>query len=109
MHRLIVGAVKGEIVDHVNGNTLDNRRENLRKCSKSQNAQNSKRHRDGVSGFKGVSFHRRSKTWRARIRNDGREVCLGYFHSPVDAARAYDRAAFEMFGEFAKVNLGSAA
>lgn len=106
MHREVVGAPTGEttvLVDHKNGNTLDNRRKNLRFCSVSQNQQN-RHHRSGVSAYKGVCWHSRCRKWQAQIKLSGRNRYLGLFENEVDAAKAYDTAAREMFGEFANTN-----
>lgn len=93
------------VVDHKNGNTLDNRRRNLREISKSENAQNS-RHFSGTSHYKGVTkTTRRGKRYLARIKPPHQDrLFLGYFENAVDAARAYDKAAAKYFGEFAVLN-----
>lgn len=105
MHRQLLDAPKGVYVDHINGNTLDNRRSNLRLCTNRQNTQNArKRARTGSkSKYKGVSEH--YGKWRARIRVDGAVIHLGSFLNQVDAAKAYDKAAAKYFGEFARLNL----
>lgn len=102
MHRLIVGAADGEIVDHVNGNGLDNRRANLRICNHAENMRNRAR-RNG--GFKGVEKMRGK--YRARIMADGKCVALGSFETEVEAAVAYDRAAIELHQEFASLNFNA--
>lgn len=93
-------------VDHINGNKLDNRKANLRLCTPSQNIANTPVRKDNETGYKGVSHEKRwgGNTWRARIQINGQREVLGYFASPEDAARAYDRAAKEIFGEFAHLN-----
>ncbi len=101
MHRLILGAEKGQEVDHINGNGLDNRRANLRFCNRSQNSANTRRD-PPKSGFRGVYSDKR--LWAARISINGRRRSLGMFEDPADAARAYDAAAKEAFGEFATLN-----
>lgn len=110
MHRLIVGARPHEHIDHANGDTLDNRRSNLRVCTQSQNLCNRGRTRANRSGFKGVRCKtdrgRRSSPWQANIRLDGRQTHLGYFATAEDAARAYDTAALKHYGEFARLNFG---
>lgn len=106
MHRAIVGAAPGVMVDHINGNTLDNRRENLRVCSNSDNQKN--RHRaNGSSRFKGVCWNKQSNKWQAGIKLNGKSKHLGLFGSEEDAARAYDQAAAQMFGEFARPNFAA--
>lgn len=105
MHRLIIGANPGQLVDHINGNKIDNRKENLRICNYNQNAANRKKQKNNSSGFKGVDYfpYRTSyKKWRAGIRGD----LIGYFENKIDAAKAYDKAALKIFGEFARLNFG---
>ena len=101
MHRLIMGAEEGMLVDHVNRNPLDNRRANLRHATKQQNAANM----DRGSKFKGVTESRGKL--RAQITVDGQNRYLGTFDTPEDAARAYDSAAREAFGQYALLNFGS--
>lgn len=103
MHRLLTGAKSGEYVDHINGNTLDNRKSNLRICRKQQNEFNTKRRSDNRSGFRGVCAARRGK-FRAYINKDGKQYHLGEFSDPVEAAKAYNAKAVEFFGEFARLN-----
>jgi len=110
MHRIVVGLLPGDlrVVDHINGDGLDNRRSNLRVCSVRQNAHNL-RARCGTSLFKGVSSHKASGLWRVQIRAGGNvSRCVGYFHEEEEAARAYDAAAMEAFGEFSKLNFPKA-
>lgn len=99
LHRVIAGAPDGVEVDHVNGDGLDNRRVNLRQCVHADR-KNTKKHKDNVSGFKGVSWHKAAGKWAAKIRNKH----LGLFTSKEEAARAYDAAAKILFGEFASLN-----
>jgi hypothetical protein len=91
-------------IDHVNGNGLDNRRSNLRIASKSMNAANSQKRSAASSHFKGVSWHRVSQKWQARLKRDYRLIYLGLFRDEVDAATAYNLAAYMEFGEFARFN-----
>ncbi len=90
---------KGQLVDHINGNGLDNRRCNLRLCTQSENAMN-RRVSLGVSEFKGVSWSTSSGKWIATIQDER----VGYFASEEAAARAYDVEAIKRFGEFAACN-----
>ena len=105
MHRQILGAVAGEDVDHANHDTLDNQRHNIRTCTPSQNHGNRRKPRGACSSrFKGVYWHKASKKWSARIKHQAKQHSLGYFDDERDAARAYNVAALEHFGEFALLN-----
>lgn len=107
MHRLIMGAppFEGAQVDHINGDRLDNRRINLRWATRRQNLGNSRRPSNNTSGYKGVSWDEARGMWRADITTSiGRRKFLGYFGTPEKAASAYDGAAIDCFGEFAKTN-----
>lgn len=105
MHRLILGCKKGEFADHINGDTLDNRRENLRKCSQLENAKNRKKHRKTKSAFKGICQDMKTGRWRVRIAiAPKKRVNVGYFVTQEEAARAYDVAAKIHYGEFASLN-----
>jgi hypothetical protein len=105
MHRLIVAPLPGYVVDHINGNGLDNRVCNLRQVSRANNARN----RAGVSNtssvYKGVSFSFKRKHWTADITKDGKHIYLGSFDSQESAAQAYNEAALKHFGSFAKLNV----
>lgn len=103
MHREILQANKGEWVDHKNGEGLDNRRENIRKCSIVENCRSFRRLRQGKPQFRGVTMKR--KLFRARITVNKREISLGSFRSAEEAALAYDIAAVKYFGRFAHLNL----
>lgn len=105
MHRFILNVPEGKQVDHINGDGLDNRRCNLRICVPSQNMMNQTNFRGGTSKFKGVSWYKAGEKWRAYINKDGRQISLGYFEDEKQAARAYDEAAAELFGEFAYLNV----
>lgn len=109
LHRYLLGFPAGRMIDHINENGLDNRRCNLRFATHSQNAANiSKQRADATtSRYKGVWYEKagsRQRRWRARVRVNGRQVQLGSFLTEQEAARAYDSAAQEHFGEYAKLN-----
>lgn len=108
MHRFIMGEPSGVRIDHVNGNGLDNRRENLRPATDAENQWNTgvRRKRAGLSRFKGVRFfkHGHRRKWSARIFANGVEHSLGYHLTQEEAARAYDEAAIKLHGEFARLN-----
>lgn len=104
LHRVLLGLDKGNPLegDHVNLETLDNRRCNLRIATHSQNNHNKPIRRDNKSGYKGVGFHKASGRWRADIRLNGRSKYLGLFDTAEDAYASYLFAAAEMHGEFAR-------
>ena len=102
MHRQIMQAPKGMVVDHINGNSLDNRRCNLRICTQMENTQNSRRHTGAKSRFKGV--YPTGDKWYARIKYKGQMYHLGTFDGEVEAAKVRDRKAIELAGEFAWLN-----
>lgn len=91
-------------IDHIDGNGLNNQKYNLRACTHSQNLMNSKKRINSSSKYKGVGWHKLRKKYRARIRLNGIQYHLGLFDSDIDAAKAYDNKAKELFGEFAKLN-----
>lgn len=103
MHRLIMNPPEGYVVDHINGDGLDNRRNNLRIATHRQNIINSKA-RIGTSKFKGVFWDKSSNSWRARIRNSYKWIDLGHYDNEIEAAIAYDKRAYELWGEYARTN-----
>jgi hypothetical protein len=105
MHRVILGAKASQEVDHINGDALDNRRANLRLCTRAQNAANRRLHANNKSGYRGVGYSgRQAHPWAARIRVNYKLLPLGNFATPEEAAVAYDRAALDHFGQFARTN-----
>ena len=90
--------------DHIDGNGLNNSRENLRSCNKTQNAQNSKINSRNKTGYKGVTFYKKSGKFYACIRIKGKTKPLGYYINKEEAALAYNQAAVKYFGEFARLN-----
>lgn len=108
LYRHILKADEGIVVDHINGNPLDNRKSNLRLCSQAENCYNSAKRSGAKSKYKGVSIRDEAKPFRARLHKDGKEYHLGSFETEIEAAIAYDVKAKEMFGEFARLNFGLA-
>ena len=104
MHREILKPPKGKMGDHMNANRLDNTRANLRICSRPENARNKSKPHGTSSRFRGVSYRKDCGRWYARIRFEGSLIHLGSVADEEEAARAYDRKAVELFGEFARLN-----
>lgn len=102
MHRVILEVSSNEIIDHINRDKLDNRRNNLRKASHQQNSSNSKMYSHNTSGYRGV--YKWKNYWRAAITYEGKQISCGYYRSKEEAAQAYNEKARELFGEFAYVN-----
>jgi hypothetical protein len=105
MHRIIMGALPRQLVDHEDGNGLNNQRGNLRVCTTSQNNAN-KAALKHSSQYKGVSWSKAKKKWQAYIKISGKSKFLGYFVDEAVAAKKYDEAAIATFGEFARPNFG---
>lgn len=103
MHRLITGAQKDQLVDHINFNGLDNRKENLRFATVAENS-----HRQvitkGKSKYRGVCWSKQQTKWIARIRFNNKRIFLGYFDDEIEAAKAYDRASKKYYGSFGFLN-----
>lgn len=104
LHREILKPKTGKLVDHINGDGLDNRRENLRICTKGQNQRNQRKQIGTSSRFKGVSFDKSRGSWTAYISINGKRKVLGRFGQEEVAAREYDAAAKKHYGDFAKLN-----
>jgi hypothetical protein len=104
MHRAIANPPDGMFTDHINRNRADNRRANLRVCSQTQNARNSKLRKDNTTGYKGVALAPEGDRYHAQIRVNNRPIWLGTHYTPVAAALAYDEAARKYHGEFASLN-----
>lgn len=104
MHSVVVRPPDGTVVDHINGNPLDNRRENLRVCLIKENVRNSPG-RGGLSRFKGVSWNKQAGKWQVAIRANGQRIYLGIYEDELEAASVYNEAAKKYFGEFAYLNV----
>ncbi|HEX2910376.1 MAG TPA: HNH endonuclease [Chloroflexia bacterium] len=103
LHRYIFGEVDGEI-DHKDHNALNNTRENLRVCTRSQNLMNRKIGKNNSSGYKGVYFDKWKNKWRAYIYLNKKQIILGWFDEKIDAARYYNVAAIKYHGQYARLN-----
>jgi len=104
MHRKIIKVKKGIYLDHINGNKLDNRKINLRKCTRQQNNWNVPPNKRNKTGFKGVTFNKNKKRYTASLKVNKVKYTIGTFDCPVEAAKAYDLKALELYGEFAWLN-----
>jgi hypothetical protein len=103
--RYLLNAEDGQIVDHINRDTLDNRKENLRICTIAQNSRNSKKRKDNfTSNYKGVYWKSQHRKYCAQINFNRKKIHLGYFETEDQAAIAYNIAAVKYFGEFARPN-----
>lgn len=109
LHRWILNPDAEFVVDHINGDQLDNRRENLRIASMTENSRNRTRHKAYRSRFKGVTYddEKVEKKWRARISFEGKRIYLGHHLTEEEAAEAYDKAALELHKEFANLNFAA--
>lgn len=101
LHKFLTGYA---VTDHVNGDGLDNRRANLRAATTPENGRNRRRGDNNTSGYKGVSLQRSSGRWVAHLQSEVRRLHLGRFSTPEEAARAYDEAARELYGDYAALN-----
>ena len=105
IHKVIMNPPKGLQVDHINGDRFDNRRNNLRICTVSQNCSNRISKIKPKSGYRGVTFHSITGKWRARLEINSKKISLGLYFTKKEAAIAYNQAAKAYFGEFAKLNI----
>lgn len=104
LHRTIMKAKSNELVDHINHDTLDNRKQNLRLCTTAQNAHNSRISKHNTSGFKGVHFDLRSQRWIASIIAHDKRIQIGSYVDKIDAVIARNEAAIKYHKEFAWIN-----
>lgn len=107
MHRMVAGLQPGDSrqVDHIDGDRLNNQARNLRVSTRAQNQMNHRRRIDNKSGYMGVTWHKREKVWYAQVRAQNVNYVIGRFDDPQIAAKARDRAALKLHGEFARLNL----
>lgn len=109
MHREVIDIPKHMLCDHKNGNGLDNRRTNLRPATVSQNLCNRPKTKSKTrSKYKGLEWDKIQRKWKVRIQHNGRKIYLGSFSNEIDAARAYDKKAKVLFGQFASLNFPDA-
>lgn len=95
--------------DHIDLNGLNNQKSNLRKCTKQQNNMNQKPRKNSSSKFKGVSWKKKINKWQSQIEFNKKGIYIGVFQSEIEAAKAYDKKALELFGEFAWLNFKQTA
>jgi hypothetical protein len=107
LHRFIMQAPKGTDVDHIDGDGLNNTRQNLRVCTHAQNQRNRRVNSNSSLGLKGVYFDKRRKRFRAVIHLNGKRHHVGWYMTKAAAALAYDVAARKMHGDFARLNLST--
>jgi len=104
LHRFIIDAPRGMVVDHINMDITDNRRSNLRICTIAENTRNRNVRKDSASGYKGVYYRKDHKSYIAYIVHNRKRVVLGERKQKLDAINLYNKAAKELFGEFARLN-----
>lgn len=106
LHRFLINPKSHEFVDHINRNTLDNRKENLRICTRTENNRNKNKKSNSIySKYKGVCRHLNTKKFRAYIAINKKQIHLGFFEKEIDAAKAYNEAVKKHYGEFANLNI----
>lgn len=102
LHRFLLQPSNKQLVDHINRDKLDNRKNNLRICKSSDNNHN--RALNNPNGFRGITWNKRKHKWASQISIGNKNKGLGYFTSKLDAARAYDEKALELYGRYARLN-----
>ena|SRR3990167_9903913 len=105
MHHMVIPLKKGFMTDHINMNGLDNRKQNLRLVTKSQNMMNGRLRVNSTSGYKGVCWDKRNEKWIVHIWKNYKQIYLGYFDDKIEAAKAYNEAAKKYYGEYARLNI----
>lgn len=104
LHRIVMNCPDNMEVDHINGNKLDNRKENLRVCTARENRLNRKKSKNKTSKYKGVHWNKDNSKWRAKITVNDKSISLGCFITELEAAEAYNKSALTYFGKYAKLN-----
>ena len=104
MHRIIMNPQENMEIDHKDGNGLNNQKNNLRIVTKSQNCINRNKYKNSSSKYKGVYWRRDLNKWHSQIRKNKKQIYLGIYIKEIDAAKAYNKAAIELFGEYALLN-----
>ena len=105
LSRVILNAPADKIVDHISGNTLDNRKCNLRLADKRTNAQNMRPNKNTTSKYKGVCWDKTRNKWRVNIKINDKQTYIGRFGIEEDAAKAYNEKALQFYGEYARLNI----
>lgn len=105
MHRIITGDISGFDVDHIDGNGLNNQKNNLRVCTRQQNQMNRKKSTGKTSKYKGVYMKKRDGFFYATIKINKKPIWIGSYKTEQEAALAYDIKAKELFGDYAKLNM----
>lgn len=103
MHRFLMNSPEGLTVDHINGDSLDNRKINLRVCTLAENLRNKNIGKNNTSGFKGVGWHKGKQRWWAQVKLNGKKAYYQHFKDKEDAIEAYKRESRNYFGEFARI------
>lgn len=104
LHNILLNTAKGHVADHINGNSLDNRRVNLRQVTIGQNSRNISVRKTSKTGYKGVSYHALAKKFMVQINFEGTYHYLGLYKTKEEAALVYNKAAIQLHGQYAKLN-----
>lgn len=105
IHRVIMNCPKNKMIDHIDGNSLNNQKKNLRIATNSQNCKNREKNRNNTSGYKGVFWHKKSNKWITDIGVNGKKIHLGLFENPLEAYKAYCEACIKYHGKFANYKI----